>query len=238
MEVAPLPAVFHLLLVVLAALVVWMWFTGTLGMALVASAIAVPAAAGAVLAAAYAWQVVRGRSPAKDMRRVRASVARRSGHPSEAAARYAEARDASGIRRVALDATDDDDAADALADAAEAYFALAATVATGRRHGVVPEALLERAGDAAEAAAAQLWRSCDRLAVIGRSQSPRIEEALDAYERAVGGVRAAFESARDGLVLVAVGGVLEAQLAEIADRLGRLDRAARAIDEALADAFS
>lgn len=236
-KVASLPFVLHVLIVVLAAIVAWLWLVGGLGTAFVVVVPAVVGTLAAVLVAAYAWQVGHGRSAVNDVRRLRASLARRAGRPAVAAATYAQARDASGIGRVALEAAHDREAADALTDAARAYFALSATVSTAHRHGVVPEALLVRARDAADAAAAQLWRSCDRLSVIGSSRSGRIDEALEAYERAVVAVRDAFDAARDGIIQVAMGGVLEAQLSEITVRLARLDRAARAMDEALAEAL-
>jgi tetratricopeptide (TPR) repeat protein len=231
------PGVFHILIILAAAVGAWLWLNGTLGVALVWLAIGLAALLGLGLAAVYIRRLRAGATPANDLLRARASAARRGGRPGEAAATYAHARDAAGIRRVALDAAHDAQAAGALSDAAEAYFALSATITTARRHGVVPSSLLDRAGESADAAATQLWRSCDRLAVVGVSQSARIEEALRAYERAVTAVRDELESARDGIVQVAVGSVLEAQLAEIASRLARLDHAARAIDESMADAF-
>ncbi len=233
-----MPAVFHILIIVAAAIVVWLWFNGTLGSALVWIGLAVAVVLLLVVVGAYLRRVWAGESPANDLRRARAVLARRGGRPGEAAATYAVARDARGIRRVALDAAHDVEAAEALADAAQAYFALSVTISTARRHGVVPSGLLDRAGDSADAAAAQLWRSCDRLAVVGSSQSARIERAMRAYQRAVTAVRAEFDSARDGIVQVAVGTVLEAQLAEITSRLSRLDRAARAVDEAMAESFA
>lgn len=227
----------HLLILVLAFLVVWLWFTGSLGPALIWLAASLAAALGLALGAVYIQRLRAGARPTNDLLRAKASLARRGGRPGEAAAAYADAKDALGIRRVALDATRDSDAADALSAAAAAYFALSATITTARRHGVVPSSLLDRAAESADAAANELWRSCDRLAVVGGSQSERIEEALRAYERDVAAVQAEFESARDGIVQVAVGTVLEAQLAEITSRLARLDRAARAIDQSMADAF-
>jgi hypothetical protein len=236
-EVSSLPAVFHVLIVVVAALIVWLWFTGTLGMAVAWIVIALAVLGAIVLGRFYYLRIRAGGTPANDLLRMRAGAARRGGRPGEAAATYADARDAAGIRRVALDAAHDADAADALSGAAQAYFALNATINTARRHGVVPSSLLDRAGDSADAAASGLWRSCDRLAVVGSSKSPRIAEALLAYERAVASVCTELESARDGIVQVAVGSVLEAQLADITSRLARLDRAARAIDQAMAEAF-
>lgn len=232
-----MPAALHLLILVLAVAVVWLWLTGQLGVALVWFAIAFAALAAVTLAVLYARRLRAGTTPARDLLRARASLAFRRGHPGEAVATYADARDAAGIRRVVLEAANDAEAADALARAAEAYFALTATIATAGRHGVVPSLLLARAGDSADAAAAHLWRSCDRLAVVGSSQSERIDVLLRSYERAVRAVGAEFESARDGIVQVAVGAVLEAQLADITRRLARLDGASRAIDESMADVF-
>ena len=232
-----MPAVFHVLIVVLAVVAAWLWINGQFGIALAGVAAVLVALVAAVLVRWYAGRVRAGRTPANDLRRARAAIARRGGRPAEAAARYADARDAAGIRRVALDATADPGAADALSAAAVAYFGLATTIATARRHGVVPPSLLDRAGESADAAAAQLWRSCDRLAVVGGGTSPGISAAMRAYERAVTGVRVELDGARDGIVQVSVGSVLEAQLAEITARLARLDRASREVDRAMTDAF-
>jgi hypothetical protein len=232
-----LPALLHVLIVVLAIVAAWLWVNGEFGVAL--AGVAVGLAVLIVVAAAreYAVRVTAGRTPASDLWRVRAAISRRGGHPAEAAAEYARARDATGIRRVALDATGDAGAADALSQAAAAYFGLTTTITTARRHGVVPSSLLDRAGESADAAAAQLWRSCDRLAVVGGGTSPRIEAAMRAYEGAVNGLRTELDGARDGIVQVAVGSVLEAPLAEITARLARLDHASREVDRAMADAF-
>ncbi len=227
----------HALIVLFAIAAVWLWINGEFGVALAGVAAGLAALIAVALAGEYASRVRAGRTPAADLWRVRAAIARRGGHPAEAAAQYAQARDAVGIRRLALDATGDARAADALSQAAEAYFGLTATITTARRHGVVPSSLLDRAGEGADAAAAQLWRSCDRLAVVGGSTSPQIVVAMGAYAGAVDAVRDELDGARDGIVQLAVGSVLEAQLAEITARLARLDRASREVDRAMADAF-
>lgn len=233
-----LPAVLHILILVLAVALVWLGLSGQVGAALLLAAVGILGPLAIVLGFLYARRLGEGRTPTNDLLRWRAGLARRGGRLSSAAATYADARDADGIRRVALDAAHDVEAAEALCEAAEAYFALRGTITTARRHGVVPSLLLDRADESADAAAAQLWRSCDRLAVVGSSQSARIDAVLRSYDRAVRAVRAELESARDGIVQVAIGRVLETQLADVTGRLARLDRAARSIDQAMADALT